>query len=731
MKNKNIWSNDDIEDEIEENNIINDNNEVKRDSHNKNNNFNMDLIISRIIKSICMSDFKKTKKNEGIHYNTILFNRLKMSIINIPVTNLIALGIFSQETKSSIIRIYLLNMIISFLNYIGDKNDFFKSKKFNDIKSLNKMNFINFTNSLYSKIYDTFLSIPIQIHFSHIIKKIFKRRNLYIKDIYYKNYYLIDLNSNKIVLSLETLHDKNNEKEPVLKTSNQKKLWDELIFHCHNLKNDYIKKNNKIFNGIDYQNFFVKIEYKVTYPRRNFIIKFLPLLNGMCIIHEYIQLKLSTFEGNDKRIYNEKNIIYGYDAYDNIFRNSDNRYFENEHFLLKQVHYFIIESLFCSNSSLSYFFVLNRKPKIYFSEEILDIIDNEVNDFLKETNNNMELNPNSYNEIINRIINVLYEEFIQINNNEKIVHKTCNLISNKKFKNDLILKEIESLNKNKSLVITKNETLIFLFNSIQFNKNINPNDITIDLNDERISLLRITQNDHDEFPSPRRSNLIKKKNTPNSIRLSELLAEKTSLNPFRNTLKQKKSLLSRDSKFPHDTEVIEEQYTEKTNPLKEEDNDNNNNYNQNSKSSYNQYNIINTNTNNILDKNNIVYNSSNFNDDTNREFNNYDNEPTYENIKLNNVISNNNENTNTNESNYDKDNDENINDNNNIYHNYEVRNDNVHYNNNEVEINNINEELVKENEGNKNPPFKYGSSKKKLKKNNINYEEKDFNNNEK
>ena len=33
------------------------------------------------------------------------------------------------------------------------------------------------------------------------------------------------------------------------------------------------------FTTNDYQNFFVKVEYKATYPRRNFIIKFLPLLN--------------------------------------------------------------------------------------------------------------------------------------------------------------------------------------------------------------------------------------------------------------------------------------------------------------------------------------------------------------------------------------------------------------------------------------------------------------------
>ena len=89
------------------------------------------------------------------------------------------------------------------------------------------------------------------------------------------------------------------------------------------------------FNVVDYQNFFVKVEFKVTYPRRNFIIKFLPLFQGMCIIHEYIQLKLSTFEVDEKKNYNEKNIIYGYDQYDNAFKNSDNRYFENEHYTLK------------------------------------------------------------------------------------------------------------------------------------------------------------------------------------------------------------------------------------------------------------------------------------------------------------------------------------------------------------------------------------------------------------
>ena len=671
---------------------MNINNEINKYSIKTKNESN---IISNLIKGISLSDFKKKKKNEGIHYNTLFLNRIKISIVNIPITNLIALGIFSQDTKSSIIRIFLLNMIISFLNFTGDRKDFFKSKYLNKINIISKMNEENFSNFLYSKIYDTFLSIPLQIHFSRVVKKIFKRRALYIKDIYYKNYFLIDLNNNKIVLSLETLHDLNNGKEPDLKISKQKQIWEEIIYHCHNLKNDYIKKNNMIFNGIDYQNFFVKIEYKVTYPRRNFIIKFLPLLNGMCIIHEYIQLKLSTFENKEKKAYNEKSIIYGYDAYDNIFRNSDNRYFENEHYILKQVHFFLIESLFCSNNSLYNFFVLTREPKIYFSNEILEIIDNEIKNYLKNNKNNnvedrLNYNYNCSNEIINKLVSILYEEYIQINNNEKNIHKSSSLLgNNKNNKNDLILKEIKSFKDNdKSFYITKNETLIILFNSIQFNKNINPNDITIDLNDERISQIRFTHNENSPFPSPNRSELFDKNKRPNSIRLSELLSEKISLKPSRDTMKSKNN---RDSKFPYDSEGKDknDNYSEK--PIDEFDEKNI--FNENSKrlSYKSNENIINTNSSN----NEIINNLDNDNlykyinkDKIRKDNDKNTNDDFYDNINNNEIKNNTKDILDDIEGNYENNNnnDNNINEEDD---NYEKNNIDDEFNDNNVEsINN-------------------------------------------
>ena len=523
-------------------------------------------------------------------------------------------------------------MIISFINFEGDKDDFLKSKIFNEINSVNKLNEkeiynSNFINKIYPKIYDTFLSIPIQMHFSRIIKKIFKRQILYIKDIYYKNYYLIDIDDERVILSLETLNDKNSGKDPEFKTSNQKAIWKEILLHCHNLKNDYIKKNNMTFNGIDYKNFFVKIEFKVTYPRRNFIIKFLPLFNGMCLIHEYIQNKLSTFEGDNKKNYNEKSIIYGYDEDDNFFKNEDNRYFENEHYCLKQVHFFFIETLFCSKGDISYFFTLPRKIKIYFSEEILEIIEKELIKYINEENmdnNQLNFNPensiqeNSYN-IINRIINILYEEYIQINTSKKnVIQKPSNLNSRR----ELLMKLIESLDKKKTLQLSKNETLVYLFYSIQYNKNINPNDITIDLNDERISQMQLNNQENDNITS----SIISAQKNKNTMRLSELLSEKISMRPSRDT---GGPYIKRDSKFPYDTEEIEEV---------KENNDNFNNINnketeqQMKENEYNDRNNIYENERN--EENKDIYSNNNINADDNN-MNNYDNEEIRNNDKNN------------------------------------------------------------------------------------------------
>ena len=115
---------------------------------------------------------------------------------------------------------------------------------------------------------------------------------------------------------------------------------------------------------------------------------------------------------------------------------------------------------------------------------------------------------------------------------------------------EYLMKLIESLDKKKSLQLSKKETLIYLFYSIQYNKNINPNDITIDLNDDRISQLQIDDKENNNMTS----SIISAQKKQNTIRFSEILSEKISM---RMSKGGDEPFVKRDSKFPYDTEIEE------------------------------------------------------------------------------------------------------------------------------------------------------------------------------
>ena len=189
--------------------------------------------------------------------------------VNIAKSNIISLAVYSNKTKSKLVYFFLLKVTMAFLNYM-------------------KMHNCNTSYNIHSIIYETLLLSPIKKHFSLAIKEVFRRYTLYINNIRYKNYYLVDLTSNEIILSLESLDNHNTYDEVETKIPN-KIIWDEILFHSHNLKKDYIKRNNNIFQIENLQDFYVKIEFKATYPRLLYIIKFMPLLGGMVLIHEYTQ----------------------------------------------------------------------------------------------------------------------------------------------------------------------------------------------------------------------------------------------------------------------------------------------------------------------------------------------------------------------------------------------------------------------------------------------------------
>ena len=399
---------------------------------------------------------KKSKKL--INHNIFIIKGKKLVTVDILTSNIISIAICSNESKSKLIYFFLLKITMAFLNYM-------------------KMQNCNNSYNIHSIVYETFLLSPRKNHFYLAIKEVFRRYTLYINNIHYKNYYLIDLLSNEIILSLETLYDQNTNGEVEMKISN-KIIWNEILFHAHNLKRDYLKKNKNIFQIENLQDFYTKIEFKATYPRLIYMIKFLPLLGGMVLVHEYTQTKMSRIDGSEAQSYEEFAFEYGYK-----FDESNNFLTKNEEFLLNEpdvlihIHFFIIECL-----------VFHKYQKIYFSDEIIKLINKQIysnikiSQFTEICNNKLAVH-----QLLEKIANCLYEEYVQINAQE-LESKESAMVG----KGD---NEVNNLNKSfyisypDSLYISKKFTLNVIFNSGHLSQYINPNDISLDLSTEEENIV--------------------------------------------------------------------------------------------------------------------------------------------------------------------------------------------------------------------------------------------------
>lgn len=402
------------------------------------------------------------KNKKAINYNVIFLNKIKIANVNLASSNIISIAICSQSTKSQLIYFFLLEITMAFLNYM-------------------KIHNCNSSYNIHSIVFEAFLLSPIIVHFSLAVKEVFRRYTLYINNIHYKNFYLVDLCSNEIILCLESLYDQNKYNFVEMKIPN-KIIWNEILYHSHFLKKDYIKKNNNIFQIENLEDFYVKIEFKSTYPRLIYIIKFLPLLGGIVLIHEYTQTKMSRIDG-DSLGYKEYEYEYGYHFDDeNNFQTKNDEFLLREPDVLIHIHFFIIECLLCNLNNIG-FFIFNKYNKIYFSDEIIKIINKQIYSNIK-INQIAEIckNKQAVHKLLGKISNSLYEEYIQINAHKE-ESKVSALIQRKE--NDEV-----SINKSfyvsypDSLYITKNLTLQTIFKSKQINLYINPNDISLDLSSE-------------------------------------------------------------------------------------------------------------------------------------------------------------------------------------------------------------------------------------------------------
>ena len=404
------------------------------------------------------------KRNNLINHNIYFLKQRKIITLNLGKTNVIALAVCANETKSKLVYFFLLKVIMSYLNYL-------------------KMHNCTTTYNIHSIIYETIFLSPIKNHYSLAIREVFRRYTLYINNILYKNFYLINLSNDDIILSLESIFDINSNGYMEMKIPN-KLIWSEILYHSHILKQDYIKKNKNIFQIENLQEFYTKIEIKATYPRLIYIIKFLPLLDGLALVYEYSQNKMSRFDGSEKSNYQEYNIEYGYlfDEDNNFRTRNDDEFLLNEPDVLIHIHFYIIECLLCNLDNID-FFIFNKYQKIYISDEILQLVNKQIYSNIKFSQITAIVSKKEFvHQLLQKIVGELYEEYLQINSQKE--QAKFSAMVNKPEKAEVSLNKLFFLSYPDSLYISKKFTLNTLFQTGQLDQLINPNDISLNLSSE-------------------------------------------------------------------------------------------------------------------------------------------------------------------------------------------------------------------------------------------------------
>ena len=417
---------------------------------------NIRKILPIIVKNLCKMN---SKNHKDIIFNIFIYGNVNILMLNIKCTNIISIAVLSQRTNIKLIKFFLLKLTLSFLNYLN-------------------MNHCISLFNLYTKMYENFLISPLIKHFSLNIKHLFRRCVLYINNISYKSYYLVDLSTDNIIFSGQSLYKSYICEEIKMP---DKAIWKEILFHSHKLKNDYILKNGNLLKIANIEDFFVKLEYRSTFPRITFVIKFLPLLEGLALVHQYKQPRLSRYDGDVGKGYRELDISYGYYYTEgSVFKEKNNECdcLLNGHELLVNINYYFMECLMCNLSTMG-FFIAGEIEKIYFSKEVLTRINQCINKYIlsKRLRIVEDITYGDYVNLNKIIIAALYEDYIQSNDAENEVKQT------KLFHNQTedLVEKLYLKNFPDSMRISQFLALDTLFKSEEISKFVNKEDLSMNL----------------------------------------------------------------------------------------------------------------------------------------------------------------------------------------------------------------------------------------------------------
>lgn len=475
-------------------------------------------------------------------------------------------------------------------------------KKLNNYETYKKDSYINL-KSFYNKnmnlsnkeindllellIFEYYFLKIIIMHFSKVFNEIFRKEYLNLNQTRFKNLYILDLESSSIILDMlkiQGVKGDNHNKKYI----NNKSLFDEILYHSRNMLNSYVSKNGMKYITTNSIFRFVKFECTSTFPRLLFIIKFIPVLKGITVIHLYYQKKLSrNLENNpleEELKYKEIDLLFG-----SYIRNNQNLEFKyGAPKKLQHVEKFFEDFFITSRSGYDIFRVNSNNKFKYVNYSIINIINsvpvsnnvkveqiyeninkkleeeynimknkksNNEDDNEEETNKNEEednsvnnifiLNKETiYNEILNNnkdknknnIINNIKTHLSNINNN--IITKKISNIFIDSFSKSLILEEEDKKDEIKKV----NKSFIKKYeNNINSNLDIN-NLINSEESTERKNLIKKdTYNDNLILSNSKMSNFeniskISEVKTKEKFRIKELKAINVKSHYFKDKL---------------------------------------------------------------------------------------------------------------------------------------------------------------------------------------------------
>jgi hypothetical protein len=284
---------------------------------------NYKLLIKRISHTLLMN-YQNIKPNDNTLENEFIFKNIqneKCKILFMIKNNFILVGTFPFTSSIQFQRLLLMHIFIALINFKGDF--ILCVDKLNEYEDYDNNNYLNLKtfydnkkSTITSKdtndileilIFEYYFLKSLINHFLKVFNEIFRKKDVNLKQIKLKNVYLLDVNSNKVILDMVKIQgSKNNQKN--IKYYKFEKLFEEILYHSKHLYNSYIREFDMKFTKEEEDFRFVKFECTSTYPRLLFIIRFIPVLKGMVIIHIYEQTKLS--RNNENSIQTQQGINF-------------------------------------------------------------------------------------------------------------------------------------------------------------------------------------------------------------------------------------------------------------------------------------------------------------------------------------------------------------------------------------------------------------------------------------